>query len=283
MNNKEKWTELTGGISNKIYLYDNKYVIKVINKDNNNLFVIFENYYTILKSLDTTLYIDEPNSIIIEKYIEGNIITNDILFSTDFCIKIFDYIDNQIHTQKPEIHKYNCILKYIEYLQNYLSKNNLYTNEVSSINLLVKDKFELLYNDNDLVFSHNDVHKHNIIISNDDQINLIDFEYSGYTWKYFDHCNFIVLLANEIIMDKNIGIIQYDFFDLYISIMVNKYELNKEYISSLMLTALYTWYLWALVKTHINSNTMYYRYSKQMLLCITSICQDNQTMHCNRT
>ena len=79
LNNKNKWTKMEGGISNEVFSYelnDNKYIIKILNNKNNNLFVIFSNFYILLENLETTLHIDRENNIIIEKFIEINIIKN---------------------------------------------------------------------------------------------------------------------------------------------------------------------------------------------------------------
>ena len=203
INNKDKWNVLEGGISNKIYKFNN-YVVKVIEKKNDNLFLVLSNYYKILEKLDTTLYIDYNDNIIIEKYIEGKIISNEELFNNDFCFTIFDIIDNVIYKLNYDIIKENIIKKYINNLSDYLEENQIFLNEYTQMKEIVYPLINKHLNNDDisLYFSHNDIHKYNIIISKD-KLNFIDYEYSGYTWKYFDHCNFIVLLMNEIIEQNN--------------------------------------------------------------------------------
>lgn len=273
INNKDKWNVLEGGISNKIYKFNN-YVVKVIEKKNDNLFLVLSNYYKILEKLDTTLYIDYNDNIIIEKYIEGKIISNEELFNNDFCFTIFDLIDNFIYKLNYDIIKENIIKKYINNLTDYLEKNQIFLNEYSQMKEIV---YPLIYKhlNNDgisLYFSHNDIHKYNIIISKD-KLNFIDYEYSGYTWKYFDHCNFIVLLMNEIITQNNNiskeNINEYFNLNFYLDSLIQKYSnYNKEYFLEMMILSSYTWYLWSFVKYFLNEDTMYIDYSKQMKFII---------------
>jgi len=273
INNKDKWNILEGGISNKIYKFNN-YVVKVIEKKNDNLFLVLSNYYKILEKFDTTLYIDYNDNIIIEKYIEGEIISNEELFNNDFCFKIFDLIDNVIYKLNYDIIKENIIKKYINNLTDYLEENQIFLTEYIQIKEIVYPLINKhLNNDNIfLYFSHNDIHKYNIIISKD-KLNFIDYEYSGYTWKYFDHCNFIVLLINEIIIQNNNiskeNINEYFNLNFYLNILVQKYSnYSKEYFLEMMIISSYTWYLWSFVKYHLNKDTMYIDYSKQMKFII---------------
>ena len=273
INNKDKWNILEGGISNKIYKFNN-YVVKVIEKKNDNLFLVLSNYYKILEKFDTTLYIDYNDNIIIEKYIEGEIISNEELFKNDFCLKIFDLIDNFIYKLNYDIIKENIIKKYINNLTDYLEENQIFLNEYIQIKEIVYPLIYKHFNNDDILlyFSHNDIHKYNIIISKD-KLNFIDYEYSGYTWKYFDHCNFIVLLMNEIITQNNNiskeNINEYFNLNFYLNILVQKYSnYSKEYFLEMMIISSYTWYLWSFVKYHLNKDTMYIDYSKQMKFII---------------
>jgi hypothetical protein len=164
INNKDKWNILEGGISNKIYKFNN-YVVKVIEKKNDNLFLVLSNYYKILEKLDTTLYIDYYDNIIIEKYIEGKIISNEELFNNDFCFTIFDLIDNVIYKLNYDIIKENIIKKYINNLTDYLEENQIFLTEYIQIKEIV---YPLIYkhlnnDDISLYFSHNDIHKYNIM------------------------------------------------------------------------------------------------------------------------
>lgn len=95
--NKNNWIELSGGISNEVYRYENKYVIKIINKSNDNLFLSLWNYYIVLEKLNTTIYLDKINNIIVEKYIDGNIVSYKILFEIEFSTKVFNLIDNSLY------------------------------------------------------------------------------------------------------------------------------------------------------------------------------------------
>jgi hypothetical protein len=146
-NNKDKWVKTIGGISNDVYYYvDNniKFIIKILNKENNNLFVIFENYHKILENLDTTLYIDKQENIIIEKFIDGDIIDDEILFYKIFVDKIYDIID-VISLQQPNINKYNIILKYIELLTEYIKKNKIFIDEVDIYEKIFNSQYRFIH------------------------------------------------------------------------------------------------------------------------------------------
>lgn len=282
--NKNNWIELSGGISNKVYCYENKYVIKIINKSNDNLFLSLTNYYIVLEKLNTTIYLDKMNNIIIEKYIDGNIVSDKILFEIEFSTKVFDLIDNSLYTLNYPIEKNNIIIQYINQLSQYININNVFIEQVKKINntvLVIIKKYiiDKTNNPSELYFSHNDIQKYNILISNEEKINLIDYEYSGYTWKYFDHSNFIVLLFNEAITNKfdeiknsEPYIEKYFNLTIYQKIIMNKYlDIDLEYFYSMTIISAYTWYLWSLVKYDKTNDNIYIEYSKQMEIIINHI------------
>lgn len=102
-------------------------------------------------------------------------------------------------------------------------------------------------------FYHNDIQKYNMLIINEEKINLINYEYSGYTWKYFDHINFIVLLFNKAITNKfdeiknnELYIGKYFNLTIYKKIIMDKYfDMDLDYFYSMMIISAYTWYLWS--------------------------------------
>jgi len=269
LNNKNNWTKMEGGISNEVFSYEqnnNKYIIKIMNSKNNNLFVIFNNFYIILENLETTLYIDKINNIIIEKFIEINIIKNSELFSKYFLKNIFNKID-EINLEKPNILKKNIIITYINLLTDYIDKNIIIINEIDYIKN-VYNNLNIKIDDVDLVFCHNDLHKFNILYDNNN-LYIIDWEYAGYTFKYFNHCNYVVLLLYQFITDYNNKILNDIHFDLnfYVNYIKIEYNLEKEYIKSLMLVSCYIWILWSYVKFDINKNHIYTNY-KNILITI---------------
>ncbi len=281
LENKKNWILLTGGISNQVYKFDDKYIIKIINKLNDNLFISLRNYFEILEKFEITLYMDRTNNIIVEKYIEGEIVSNHMLFGIKFCLNIFDKIDTELYCSNYSIDKNNIILTYITQLNNYINQNNCENENLFKIKKLIEPLIINLIEDNGakLYFSHCDIQKYNIIINNHNQINLIDYEYAGYTWKYFDHINFIILLFNEAIAnckDKitmNMVDIKNIFdFDSYKNVLLSKYsDITLEYFNSMCIVSLYTWYLWSLVKYHINLNPMYLDYAGQLEIIINLI------------
>jgi thiamine kinase-like enzyme len=230
-----------------------------LKKENNNLFVFFEIFFNILTNLDTTLYIDKKNNIIIEKFIEGDIIKNEKLFNINFINNFFEKI-KYIHLQKPKILKENIITKYIFTLTNYLIKKNIFLHEI----ILYKNNYDNLnLKENELYYNHNDLQKFNII-DNNGEIVIIDWEYSGYTYQYFDHCNFIVLLFYQYIIDYKTN--NFDLYN-YVIFLTNKYNIEKIYVKSLMLISCYTWILWSYVKYDLLNNKFYLDY-KDVLIYI---------------
>ena len=265
LDNKHNWQPTEGGISNEVFCYtdnNNKYIIKILRKENNNLFVFFDTFFIILENLNSTLYIDKKNNIIIEKFIEGNIIKNEKLFDTDFLNNFFDKIE-YIHLQKPNIIKENIISKYIFTLNNYLVSKNIFIDEIdyfqNKYNCLNID-YSNANNNDELCYSHNDLQKFNIIDNNGDIV-IIDWEYSGYTYKYFDQCNCIVLLYYQYIIDydKNFDLLK------YIRLLIKKYNIDKLYVKYLMLISCYTWILWSFVKFDLLHNNFYLDYKDHLV------------------
>jgi thiamine kinase-like enzyme len=175
--------------------------------------------------------------------------------------------------------KENIIKFYIGQLTKYIKQKNIFEDNLKNINSLVLDKIsKYIEQDNfELYFSHNDIQKYNIIIQSNNKIKLIDWEYSGYTWKYFDHINFIVLVLNEKITGK-VNIIENDVLHLhnhlekYKQIFFSLYSnVSLEYFNSIFLISAYTWYLWSVVKYHMYQIPMYLEYSKQMEFIISLI------------
>ena len=283
MENKVHWIKLDGGISNKVFNFNNQYIIKLIDKRNDNLFLSLSNYYKLLENFDTTLYLDKINNIIIEKYIQGQIVSNENLFSAKFCIDIFNLIDRSLYPINPiinnNIEKKNIIKFYINQLSTYIKQKNISSNNLDKIDNLVLGKISKYMDGDDfeLYFSHNDIQKYNIIIGLDNQINLIDYEYAGYTWKYFDHINFIVLILNEKITNKmntidEKKISEYCNLEKYQKIFFSLYtETSLEYFNSILIISAYTWYLWSIVKYNLGNDSVYLEYSKQMELIINYI------------
>lgn len=166
-----------------------------------------------------------------------------------------------IHYINYPIEKNNIIIQYINQLSKYININNIFIEQVKKINntvLVIIKKYiiDKINNPSELYFSHNDIPKYNILITNGEKINLIDYEYSGYTWKYFDHINLIVLLFNEAITNifdeiKNSEPYIEKYFNLtiYQIIIMNKYiDMDPDYFYSMSIISAYTWYLWSLVK-----------------------------------
>jgi len=262
--NKNKWVKLGGGISNEVYLFDfddEKYVIKKLNRKNNGFFNYIENYMKYLINSKYFVHFDETNDIYIERFIEGDIINNDILYDMQFLTVICSEID-LINELSMNIPKENIILKYLNNFIQYLKSHNEFSKFVpyeKIIDEIIKNKSEY-----ELVYNHNDVQKYNILIddNSDKKIIILDFEYAGYSWKFFDHANFVVLLHIDMNIFHDINIDDYLFA---ICKRYNGCEYNLHtHLIDLMIIASYLWTMWAHVKYIITNDEFYLEYSNQL-------------------
>ncbi|MGL5617445.1 MAG: phosphotransferase [Metamycoplasmataceae bacterium] len=108
------------------------------------------NELKLLKNSKDVIYIDKY--VMIKKWINGNELDNN---SLQFLIKIKDVLTK------------HWLLK-INGITSFKFDDNNY------------------YNDDEIVLSHGDLRRKNIIIDNKMNVHLIDFEWTSYTSKYFD-------------------------------------------------------------------------------------------------
>lgn len=188
-----------GGMSNNTYLIKNEesfnFVFRVPGTGAKE-FVDFVREKKILENIkdlkitNETIYYDTDSGFKISSYIPGNLITEEIDLS-----KISETL-KKIHTSKLDL----------KYQYDHLSRLNKYEklhDNVSDQYLILKKKWLILYNDylkDNLIYPcHGDSQFANIIIDADDNITLLDWEFSGmndylYDIACFGNKNFIFAL-----------------------------------------------------------------------------------------
>lgn len=143
----------------------------------------FENEYIVIKNFKDYLFVKD--GIFIKKWFPGVDLfqlklTNEIIYSILNCVKNFQFFN-------VDIKKFNW----------------------NKFKIFDKKYHELLhkYKDDELVLSHNDIQKHNIIVNKYGFVKLVDFDNVSLNSPYFD----LVLLHINIGISKKIII---DFFNL---------------------------------------------------------------------
>ena len=196
--------KLSGGLSNDIYLIDNKYIWKEIK---NNYLFDHTNEIEILKSIDynrfpVKLYQFSESSICYS-FIEGENITLEYFRNnlTNIIQLVKDYHNCQSNV--PQFWK-SIIPKWIDLLPNLVYQididkvKKIYEELNVMMNIFEKDK---------LVLCHHDVHSGNIITKND-KLYLIDLEFSFNNYIYVELgnivCEYYTDYSNEIYNYNNI-------------------------------------------------------------------------------
>ncbi|MGL4252408.1 MAG: phosphotransferase [Metamycoplasmataceae bacterium] len=181
------------GYHNKTYkgfLFDELVQVRI----SKNKIVNHNNELKLLKNSKDIIYIDKY--VMIKKWISGNELDNN---SLEFLIKI----------------------------KNILTKHwNLTIDGISSF------KFDdnNYYSDSEIVLSHGDLRRKNIIVDEQKKIHLIDFEWTSYTSKYFDLAHLHLYCFFEI--DEIVEVFQVEKTKLKIainSVAIFNSEWEKDY------------------------------------------------------
>jgi thiamine kinase-like enzyme len=259
-------------------------VIKVINKQNDQLFIIFEQFFAILDALDTTLYISKDDCIVVERFVPGNVIEDDYLFDLSFFHNILELTEAPPKLEVA-ILRDNIVLKYIQYLKQYAERNAVDMSLSRDLEPRAQQYITQLEEMVEkgaikLTFNHLDIQKFNILHDVDTgSINLIDWEYAGYTWEHFDVANMLALLYNAYLekqvkdipdqqdahnhLDELVSDEQFP-FAAFVSQAMERYSLTKEYLQGMMYIVCYLWGMWAYAKRDILKDESYVIYAKRM-------------------
>ncbi len=290
LSQKEHWKPLSGGISNSVYSFhdvdgnNEKYVIKVINKQNDQLFIVFEQFFAILDALDTTLYMSREDCIVVERFVPGNVIDDEYLFDLKFFHHLLELTEAP-PKMEVQISRDNIVLKYIQYLLQHAEKNSvdmvLSRDIQTQANQYITQLEEQFTNGRiSLTFNHLDIQKYNILHEvSTGTISLIDWEYAGYTWEHFDVANMLSLLYNAYLEMRMKDIADQDDahtrlgdfvdeerfpFAQFVFQAMARYSLSLDYIKSLMFVVCYLWGMWAYAKNDISKDYSYIIYVKRM-------------------
>ncbi len=182
--------EINTGFSNQNFIINDAYVLRILreNRDETlNILEEIENYKAIneLKISEKLLYLDEQTGIKITKFIHQTHYYSSPL-KVEEIINVAKTI-KKLHKSKLKVtHEYNFKNK----LETYKRKlpNQLLLNKEYEDNLI--KEMEKACKNKELVMSHNDLVKGNILFSNT-KTYFIDWEYGSLNYEYFDLASFI--------------------------------------------------------------------------------------------
>ena len=204
---------------------------------------------------------------VIENISKKNVTPNILFYEKKIGLLIYEYIEiesknkisKNIQIIGEQLKKFHQI-KFNKRTKTYKDQFNLYINKLNSEskNNYLKEAIELFNdlkvheNENENVFSHNDLNANNILMSKNN-IFFIDFEYSSINNKYFD--------ISKIIDSLNLNNSEISKFLFGYGIEGNTKEVNKK-IKSWSLMNTYTELIWAKYINKFNKNFLNEAYLK---------------------
>lgn len=246
--------QLSGGLSNIIYLINEKYIWKIINK---NTMLEIENEIKLLKKLDNYILYYEDDNNICYNYLEGSNITLNYYINNfkEIILLTKEYHNNKFNRKDKNFWK-NIIKSWLDLLPNDINFTrkdvlveyyNKIDEELKKINL-----------EDDLVLGHHDIHKGNIII-NKDKLFLIDLEFSYTSYYFIDLGNIIC----EYYTDYDNEIYNYNNFNNKIIDLIKiNYDKNDNLIDKKLKLGIiishYYWCVWGIIKAIKNKNSFDY-------------------------
>lgn len=257
--------ELSGGISNKVYLVNGKALIRIFGNSSHLLVDTNKESY-IMQELGrleiSPKILLEFNHGRLEEFIDNSrSLTRDDLKNDKVIINLINKI-KQLHKTSLDLNKTPAILENIQ-KWTLLAKG-------------IKPDFEELYSYEERIISmiksissigislcHNDLQKNNILVEKDTtDIRLIDFEYAGYNYIEFDIANFLCELSID--YDNNGFIVNTDDLLPFYKYICDLYMPNSdELIENLrifIIAAHYLWSVWAIIKSTSNDSFDYMKY-----------------------
>ena len=204
---------------------------------------------------------------VIENISKKNVTPNILFYEKKIGLLIYEYIEiesknkvvKNIQSIGEQLKKFHQI-KFNKRTKTYKDQFNLYINKLNSEskNNYLKEAIELFNdlkvheNENENVFSHNDLNAKNILMSKNN-IFFIDFEYSSINNKYFD--------ISKIIDSLNLNNSEISKFLFGYGIEGNTKEVNKK-IKRWSLMNTYTELIWAKYINKFNKNFLNEAYLK---------------------
>lgn len=269
--------KINDGLSNYMFLLSNEKV-----KPSSVILRIFGKSYYINRNIEIELYEKKLRFIpkLLHTYKDAIIIEKLDANSLNYLDILQEYISNIIIDYMIIIFKENIkfnddksiIFKYGDYM---LSKIKLDNNFKNLKNYWIKNKYAIMQLNLNLVLCHNDLHKSNILISNEKNIYFIDFEYSGYNYYLYDIANFL----NELYYDYDINTSPYflnknrtelliNYENNFIAKFNSKYSvsINNDHLTLFKKISHLFWCIWSLhieyIENRNKNNFDYYQYAK---------------------
>ena len=204
---------------------------------------------------------------VIENISKKNVTPNILFYEKKIGLLIYEYVEiesknkivKNIQSIGEQLKKFHQI-KFNKRTKTYKDQFNLYINKLNSEskNNYLKEAIELFNdlkmheNENENVFSHNDLNANNILMSKNN-IFFIDFEYSSINNKYFD--------ISKIIDSLNLNNSEISKFLFGYGIEGNTKEVNKK-IKRWSLMNTYNELIWAKYINKFNKNFLNEAYLK---------------------
>lgn len=246
-----------GGLNNSNYLFElenEKYVLRIPSKDNNNNFYYENEVLKLIKNLNISpeiIYHNKNNGILLSKYIESNKFDINFYNSSTFINSIVSKL-HILHNQKSAnyFNPFNEIYKNIDFLLsiNFDFNHDIYI-LINKLKYLEKELTKKIH----YGLCHNDLNTSNILYC-DDLVYLIDFEFSGMGDIFFDLASISWFLKDNL---RNELIKSY--FGYY------DFELKDKLNNYLFVVKLWN-ATWSYVKS-LNNNSIYdYRLGANMIL-----------------
>ena len=257
--------ELSGGISNKVYVVNGKALIRIFG-NSSHLLVDTDKESYIMRELGrleiSPKILLEFNHGRLEEFIDNSrSLTRDDLKNDKIIINIINKI-TQLHKTSLDLNKTPAILENIQKWTSLAKKTRPDFEELYSYKERIITMIKSIPSIG-ICLCHNDLQKNNILVEKDtNDIRLIDFEYAGYNYVEFDIANFLCELSidyddNEFkINTDDLSFIHKYVCDLY---MPNNDELVKN-LRIFIIAAHYLWSVWAIIKSTSNDSFDYMKY-----------------------
>lgn len=246
------------GVTNRTFLVttnENKYILRIAGEGTNEYINRFDEISNMKKAMTLDIlpeifYASENTGTIISQYISNSYeFTKKDLYDQSKLTLLNKALIN-LHASNVQFNNEFDIEKSMNEYQSLLKKMNCPYPAILKNNLSILDKAFQKLKENyvkNLVPCHIDPKLNNFLIT-DDQLYLIDWEYSGMADEYFEMANFT--LTNELSKEE-----EKLFLDNYIQL--SNMDFNKEKYILYKIATDYLWLFWHLIKLNQNQNIEY--------------------------
>ena len=242
-----KITKLSGGMTNSVYKIINKndnFILRIFG-NNTNMLIDRENEKNIINHLSKYNYapkiLEQFDNSRIEEYIDGCPNIDPCKYQKEICDSL------------RKIHDINYDFEILSFWDKFSKYKKLANNPFDEkINKLIDDiKKEKDHFLNEEVLGHGDLTLGNIILTQNNQIRFIDFEYSCIMPRCFDLANHICEYDN-IKFDSPSSEIKKNIIKNYINDTIDYREDFLKILDKYILISHYYWGCWAIVQQNIS-------------------------------